>query len=364
MSENSASKHNQVTQSSEDKLREAFRIQAKACSHLGSPFTGRIFNLIAERLTPDGDLAQTMINWPGDISGIGAAVALRLAGGLHALVLNNSCDALRSVYPPNHQDKDDDAIWSALDAAFSDHETFLLNFMKSPPQTNEVRRTNALLPGFMTISALTELPLVMSEVGASAGLNLHWDEFHYHLGEVEWGKPSSPVKLSPEWKGAKPIESAIEVLSREACDLMPVDISDADERLRLLSYLWPDQYERLARTRAAISIAEMHDHEIIQADTIEWLQGRLAEPREGATHTIYHTIMWQYMSDEDQAKGEAIIRDAGTRATNTAPLAWLRLEADGRNSAALSLTLWPNGETRELARADFHGRWVDWSGWE
>jgi hypothetical protein len=37
------------------------------------------------------------------------------------------------------------------------------------------------------------------------------------------------------------------------------------------------------------------------------------------------------------------------------------MEADATpGSAALTVTLWPGGETRELARVDFHGRAVDW----
>ena len=38
------------------------------------------------------------------------------------------------------------------------------------------------------------------------------------------------------------------------------------------------------------------------------------------------------------------------------------MEADGLSpGAALTLTLWPGGETIPLGRADFHGRWVDWT---
>jgi hypothetical protein len=38
------------------------------------------------------------------------------------------------------------------------------------------------------------------------------------------------------------------------------------------------------------------------------------------------------------------------------------MEADGdMRSAAVSLTLWPGGESAALGRADFHGRWAEWS---
>ena len=56
------------------------------------------------------------------------------------------------------------------------------------------------------------------------------------------------------------------------------------------------------------------------------------------------------------------MQEAGRRATRQAPLAWLRFEMDGQKKpgAALTLTLWPAGEEILLARADFHGRWIDW----
>ncbi|MBL4870171.1 MAG: DUF2332 family protein, partial [Robiginitomaculum sp.] len=38
-------------------------------------------------------------------------------------------------------------------------------------------------------------------------------------------------------------------------------------------------------------------------------------------------------------------------------------EADGQEpGGALTLTMWPGGETKVLARADYHGRWVKWHG--
>jgi hypothetical protein len=45
----------------------------------------------------------------------------------------------------------------------------------------------------------------------------------------------------------------------------------------------------------------------------------------------------------------------------TRGLAWLSLEGeDGVEQPALSLTLWPGGRKRRLARAHPHGRWVRW----
>ncbi len=61
---------------------------------------------------------------------------------------------------------------------------------------------------------------------------------------------------------------------------------------------------------------------------------------------------------------EAVIRQAAERATALSPLAWLRFEADdGAPGAGLMLSVWPGGIEKQIARADDHGRWIDWRGW-
>jgi len=38
------------------------------------------------------------------------------------------------------------------------------------------------------------------------------------------------------------------------------------------------------------------------------------------------------------------------------------MEADKGAGASVRLTIWPGGTPHEIARADFHGRWVHWTG--
>lgn len=345
-----------------DLIRQSFLRQAKACADLGSPFTARLCTLAAERLTRDTAVGTTVLRWPGNPDGTGDALALRLAGTLHALVHSGQDSALAAVYPPHSID--DDTLWAALEAVMRRDEAFMLERLKSAPQTNEVRRSSALLPGFLTIAALTGRPLALSEVGASAGLNLQWDRYSYQLGDFRWGQ-ASRVNLAPRWEGPPPPQATIEITERAGCDLNPLDPSSEDDRLRLFSYIWADQQDRLDRTAAALEMATDSGLKVEKADAIDWLRKRLATPRPGMAHVIYHTIAWQYLPAALKAEGEALIADAGSRATMDAPLARLQLEADGKpDGAAILLTLWPTSETREIGRADFHGRWVKWVGWE
>lgn len=340
-------------------IRQAFLDQAKYCDALGSPFTARVCRLHAERLEPGTAVADHLLNWPGNPSASADSVPLRIAGCLHALVLEGR-DALLSIaYPPARSD--DDALWAAISQAFVSHADFILERLTSPPQTNEVRRSGALLPGFLSLGARFGKPLVLSEIGASAGLNLQWDRYRYVLGDAAWGNPDSPVLISPEWRGNPAPAASLVVADRAGCDLNPVEAADPVQRLRMLSYIWADQTERLARTRAALDLAAQHRLHVEKADAIAWLKMRLAEPFTGSTHVVFNTIAWQYLPPALQEEGEQLIAEAGARATDDAPLARLQLEGDGKpDGAALTLQIWPSGKKQDIGRADFHGRWVDW----
>lgn len=344
-------------------IRAAFLGQAKACDSLGSPFTARVCRLLAERLEADNPVGTTILGWEGDPSPAADSVPLRIAGCLHALVLQGGDGLLSAAYPPS--ESDDDALWAAIRHALTAHSDFILERLKSAPQTNEVRRSGALLPGFLTLAARFGKPLVLSEVGSSAGLNLQWDRYFYRLGEATWGNPDSPVVIAPEWRGAPLPSASLTVQDRAGCDLNPVDAANPEHRLRMLSYIWADQADRLARTRAALDLAAAHGLNIDQADAIDWLKTRLEVIHPGAVHAIFNTIAWQYLPKALQAEGERLIAEAGERATEDAPLARLQLEADGKpEGALLTLQIWPTGEKQEVGRSDFHGRWVDWKGWQ
>lgn len=347
--------------SNEASVRSAFLNQAKSCEVLGSPFTARLCRLVATRLTDNGHVANRILCWPGDTTSSGDSVPLRLAGSLNALVLNGFDKPLAAVYPP-HQ-ADDDTLWAAVTSALVANETFLQERLNSAPQTNEVRRSSALLPGFLTLAAMFNLPLKLSEVGASAGLNLQWDRYGYTLGDLRWGD-GSKVLLSPDWQGPTPPSATITVAERAGCDLNPLDPTSANDRMRLFAYIWPDQAERLARTRAALDIAASNNLSVARADAVDWLRLRISEPHRGQLHVVYHSVAWQYLPNDLKAQGEALIAEAGERATDEAPLARLQMEADGKSGAALTLQIWPTGERREIGRADFHGRWVKWTGWD
>lgn len=348
-----------------ERARDAFREQAEACHSLGSPFMARLCALAAERLSAaEGQVGDRILRWPGDPSVAGDALPLRFAGALHASVLEGRAPRLARLYPPHDGKVDDAALWEAIAEVCRDDAAFVLDRLDGAPQTNEVRRSAMVFAGMSTIAEHFRRPLVLSELGASAGLNLHAERYSYRLAGRDLGELGSSVCLAPRWEGPPPPEAEVRVAARGGCDLHPLDPSSAADRLRVLSYIWADQAERVALTRAALDLAAGQRERVEKSDAIAWLERRLGGQVENRVHVVFHTIAWQYLPEESKKRGTALLRHAGGQASAERPLAWLRLEGDGAGpGAALTLTTWPEGEEKLIARADYHGRWVRWIGW-
>lgn len=341
-----------------ESVRASFERQAAACRDLGSPFTAWLCETLIEALDPTSPLGARVLDWPGDPTAAGDAVALRLCGGLQAIALAGEDAALAALFgaaEPSTAGRR--AVAGALDA----HAAKLDAALDRAPQTNEVARTAAIWPALRLVAARTGLPLALWELGASAGLALSLDRFAYRLGTLDAGTPGSSLRLAPDWRGPPP--GGVEPVIAEAtgCDLAPIDPTEAAARRRLRSYVWADQPERRARLDAALAIAAARPPRVERADAVDWLARRLALPCPGLARVVFSTIAWQYLPPARRTAGEAAIRAAGARACATAPLAWVRFEADGgAPGAGLTLDLWPGGRHERLARGDFHGRWVVW----
>jgi hypothetical protein len=347
-------------------LVHALRLQSEVCAEFGSPFNGVMCAKLAEDLEAGGPTAPLFDPWAEvDLRRIIAdATPIRAINAFHELALSGEAPALTAAYPHPDRPVDAAAAWAVARASVAGHGERLRAFMGHEPQTNEVRRAICLLPGFLAVAAATGLPLRCFELGASAGLNLSWDRFGYRIGEARWGDPASPVQLDTDWQGAlPPLDAPVRVVERAACDRRPNDVRDPDQRRRLIACIWPDQFERLARLRAAIEVAIANEVRVEAADALEWTRARVA-PQAGAATVLYHSIFWQYLPRETQAGLTALAAELGARATSEAPFAWLRMEPPPNNMATVevALTLWPGGETRVLAEVQAHAAWVRWRG--
>jgi len=346
--------------SSQCAVQRAFEVQANACDELGSPFTASLCRTFLANLDRSTQLGQLCLDWAGDPSPGGDSVPLRLCGGIHAIVLSGMDEELSSLYPPESNVA---PSWSVLARVIVEYQDFLLVWMKSPPQTNEVSRSSVIWPAMMEITARFGKPIRLLELGASAGLNLNMDRFGYELNAIACGDVCSKLQMKPVWTGNSARISEPVIRERFGCDLLPVDVSNPKDVLRLRSYVWPDQQERKERLDQALEIAADFPVSVEAEDAVQWLKRELAVSQENVCTVIYSTIAWQYLPEAARAMGEETIKGFGAHANSSSPLVWLKFEADGETpGAGIELEFWPNHKVVTLGRADFHGRWINWFG--
>ncbi|HMI93381.1 MAG TPA: DUF2332 family protein [Polyangiales bacterium] len=345
-------------------MRAYFREQARVCDEYGSPFTARLIEAMWIDFEAGGPVAELIADWPG--SPLVDALTMRLAGALHAAVLTGRDPALAAEYPEQRADYRMDAVWPLARALFAREQTWVTEFMRSPPQTNEVRRSIALLPGFLAFAeTCPDREFDMLEIGASAGLNLGWDRFSYRTDSWSWG-PDGGVPIDTDWHGPPPPLAIVpRIRARAACDQNPLDINDRDQRLRLRSYVWADQPARLARFDGAVELARARAISVERADAAEWLARRLPQRAPDRGTIVYHSLFLQYPLRATRAAIIAAIESAGARATPEAPFAWLRLEPEGVLGGPhesprflVDMITWPGAVRRTLAVTDGHARAV------
>jgi hypothetical protein len=304
----------------------------------------------------EGDVVLTVLRDHADEPGR-LLLANRLMAAVHRVVLSGEAPELAAHYPSAGGTPNDP--WPAFLATLREHAGAIRGRLDDPIQTNEIARCAPLLGGFLEVARRTGLPLRLLEIGSSAGLNLRFDRYRYDFGARTWGPPGSPVTIRACLEGEPPLSAALTVGVRAGCDARPVDPTTEDGRLTLESFVWADQLERFARLRAACALAAQVEAPVAEARAADWIVRQLADPTPGLATVVFHSIVIQYLPDDERARFEAALREAGDRSTEDAPLAWLRMEPAGE-APDLRLTLWPGGEERLLAETGYHGDPVRW----
>lgn len=342
-----------------ERLIRQFTTQAGWCARLGSSLYEHLLIRTAEDLAGGGSIRDVVEHLRGSPSS--SAPALRFMGAVHRLVLEGEAGSLSDYYPSTGGFADGDP-WPAFVGAIQEHRDRIVDSLKRPVQTNEVGRAGALICGFLVAARDTGLPLRLLEAGASAGLNLRWDHFQYEARGAKWGPEDSPVRLCDfNSETAPPFDVAPEIVDRAGCDINPLDVTTQEGRLTLLSYVWPDQVHRIRLLKGAMEIAARVPVALQRSSAPRWVEDRLRDLPGGVATVVYHSIFFQYMSDDERAAFVAAIEDAGRRASSGSPVAWLRFEHGGAE-AETRLKLWPGGEDRLIATSGFHGGAVRYLG--
>lgn len=304
-----------------------------------------------------GELLERVRHWPG--APLADALPLRVAGGLHALHLSGAAGELAAIYAG--EGADDAAVIARVIAA---HEAALMPWLDGPPQTNEAGRSANFIAAMLWL-AHRGLPPVFAclEIGSSAGINLMLDRYAYDLGGVRVGPQEPVMHFAPDWHGAPPPARGIAIAGARGCDVAPVDLTDPVQALRLKAYIWPEHTQRFARMDAAVRAAGERRPDIVRMNAADFAEAELAKPQApGTTRMLMHSIVWQYVPADQQARVASAMEAAGAAATPDRPLAWVMVEADRTvHRHKLTVRHWPGGpEEVQLAWSHPHGADIDW----
>jgi hypothetical protein len=341
------------------------RWQAGACELLGSPFYATLLRRLADDAAADGITAQLLSDVTGDLDEL--AVGLRLLGGVHRLVLSGRAPTLARRYPSAGGDGDADAAVTPLLAVLRDRAEAIRDALRRAPQTNEVGRSATLVGALCHLTQAVPLPIRLVELGASAGLNLRCDRYEIRSDDGRsYGPPGSPVLMAAAWRGRlPPMGRTLDLIERLGCDLHPLDPTTDEDALTLMSYVWPDQMERLARLRGALALAREVPARVERAGAADLLDR--CEPHNGSWLVVWHSVMWQYLETAERRAVLERLATIGASATASAPVAHVSFEPRaGRigSTFVVAVQTWPDvglgSDERILGAAPPHGIPVDW----
>lgn len=336
----------------------AIELQSQACRRLGSVQYADLLEAIAHDAAAGGAFAgllQGRTDRP-----VHDALPLRLLGSLHGLALSGGAPELAARFPSCGGDGSTVPLGTVLEVV-ARHRATIEDGLARHVQTNEPGRSVALLAlaNWLPSVGLREFDLL--EAGSSAGLNLSFDEYAADTGRGVLGRRGSALTFPPSWFDQSPVVVAdpARCVGRRGCDVAPLD--PVDDAVRLQSFVWPDQAERLDRLRAAIAITRPHGVRVDRASADEWVALHLAERApESRTVVVFHSIVWQYLGRDVQDRLRATIVHAGESASR-GPVVWARMEPAGER-ADLRADVWIGGSRAAHVLADigYHGADVTW----
>jgi hypothetical protein len=259
--------------------------------------------------------------------------------------------------PPDAETLDADALAAALDGK---RERLWDALATRGVSTNDTSRAVAWLwPAALAGASGGARPLVLVDVGASAGLNLAAD------------------LLSPIWFDASGdalgVATDVATVARLGLDPAPLDVSREEDVEWLRACVWPEDRDRAARLEASIAAFRTArvrpDGPVLAAVGARNVPGRLdvlSAAQRGALVLAYQTIMRDYLDPAERAEYEDGMR-GWLAAQPPGQALWVELEpvngdpADELGAAIVAHARAPDSVavvTLEIARCGFHPRRV------
>jgi hypothetical protein len=283
--------------------------------------------------------------------------------------------------------------WPDVRQTVLDHADELRSLIATrTTQTNEVNRSVYLAPALALACAdIPDRPVVLLEMGASAGLLLDVDRYRTELigpdDAVLLGDPASPVRCSGQDRSARPLSrrspavALPRVVDRHGIDRHPVDLTDVDAVRWLEACLWPDVPGRVERFRSAVELVSREETDrvggvVVPGDMVDDLPVMVtaARRREPGAHLVVFSSWALTYVERSRRLGVASALDAAARDGH--PLTWLTAEpprcapgvgapepaaTDAGQTTVLATRSWRRGVEAApavLGTAHPHGEWV------
>ena len=288
------------------------------------------------------------------------AVPLRIAGAIHRLALTDKAPSIACHFPSTGGTPGPTLVADYLEA-LAIFRSEIEDGLARPVQTNEVGRTTMLVTGMSFFAREVGIPAThLREVGSSCGLNLQVDDYFFEVNGTSYGNGNALVRFEDSaWGTPRPdIAQCPALLSRAGCDIAPLDARNENDQFTLLSFVWPDQFERFTRLRNAINNACASPTYVSphQQDATEWIHEQFENISFDEPVLIFHSIVWQYLSQKTKdAFREAVNNHCTER---SAPTGWLRMEPAGP-VADLRIDIWEDKRKTHsdqvLADSSYHG---------
>jgi hypothetical protein len=256
-------------------------------------------------------------------------------------------------------------------------------------QTNEVNRSVYLAPSLaLACRDQPGRPVVLVEMGASAGLLLQVDRYRVELnggrGRLVLGDPTSTVRCSGVDRSHRPVGDLAEplelptVAGRRGIDRHPVDLADTDAVRWLEACLWPDVPGRVERFRSAVSLLAGTRSPVVRGDMVDDLPPLLEAARRAATADAHLVVFSSWaLTYLDRGRRAEVADALAVAAREGRPVTWLTAEPphctpgieapaerpeDVGQTTVLATRSWRQGSEqppRVLGTAHPHGEWVD-----
>jgi hypothetical protein len=275
---------------------------------------------------------------------------LLLASAFHRMVLERSAQRLQRFYATcggAYEETQRAQLHDALAHTLAEEgQVYLAVLDAQTLQTNEIARGICwMLPASALMTRFRQ-PVVLVELGCSAGLNLISDEYGWqvrHGDEHLLESPAEPrLDVQVAWLKAPSTHFLRDALNamrgrvawRTGCDLVVPDTQQESDRAMLRSLIWGDNPQRLARLEQAMHLQARHrdarDITLNAGDAIDFVPRVADEIKQrfgaGAAVIFYNTVVTCYFDAPAYERLKQAITLAFKGPLRESPCYWIEHE--------------------------------------